>query len=55
MSNNEQNIHSKYAANRQEFKIITCACRPYQTIKESDTPDWCPLYIIKIQEKVNEF
>lgn len=22
---------------------VTTACRPYQTRKESETPDWCPL------------
>lgn len=23
-------------------KEITCACRPYSTRKECETPDWCP-------------
>lgn len=23
--------------------MITAGCRPYNTIKEADVPDWCPL------------
>jgi hypothetical protein len=25
------------------YRVITCACRPYNTRKECDIPDWCPL------------
>jgi hypothetical protein len=25
------------------MRVITCACRPYNIVKECETPDWCPL------------
>ncbi len=33
---------SKYNVDRQEFKPIDVALRPYQT-KKVDVPDWCPI------------
>lgn len=41
--NPEQNKSSRYAAERQEFRVITQASRPYQLRSESKTPSWCPL------------
>lgn len=29
--------------NGQPFKVITQACRPYNTRRETNIPDWCPL------------
>jgi len=34
---------SKYYSERQDFKCITVACRPYHIEKECQTPGWCPL------------
>jgi hypothetical protein len=28
--------------NLSDRRRITCACRPYNIKKESETPDWCP-------------
>lgn len=36
-------LKSRYVADRQEFKPVTVACRPYQKRKECETPKWCPL------------
>lgn len=41
--NPKQNMNSKYMADWQNKRTITVACRPYNTRKESETPDWCPL------------
>lgn len=38
-----QVINSKYLSDRNQFKCITKSCRPYNVVKESDTPAWCPL------------
>lgn len=43
LKNDKQDITSKWVADRQEFKIISPSCRPYNTRKESSIPDWCPL------------
>lgn len=37
------NPESKYAADRQPYKTVAVACRPYQLKKESKVPIWCPL------------
>ena len=55
MKNENQDVNSNHVANRQEFRLITAACRPYNTKKESEVPSWCPLEVIKIQEKVEDF
>ena len=40
----ERDLNSKYAVDRQQFKPISVADRPYQ-IKEEyiKIPNWCPL------------
>tara|TARA_B100000073_G_scaffold254844_1_gene214843 strand:- start:1503 stop:1772 length:270 start_codon:yes stop_codon:yes gene_type:complete len=55
MKNEKQDNNSIYAADRQEYAIITCSCRPYNIIKESERPESCPLDKEKIRDKVNEF
>jgi hypothetical protein len=35
--------NSLHASERQPFKIVTCACRPYMAKVESVIPKWCPL------------
>lgn len=39
---------SKYVSNRNEFRSVTCGCRPYRARKESTVPEWCPLKPPKI-------
>jgi hypothetical protein len=34
---------SIYQVDRQPFRAVTCACRPYMAGKESVIPKWCPL------------
>lgn len=55
MKNTKQDKDSIYAASRQEYAIITCACRPYRIRKESEKPKSCPLEKEKIKDKVDEF
>jgi hypothetical protein len=43
MKNTNQDTHDTWVANRQEYAIITSACRPYETLKEGKRPGWCPL------------
>jgi len=44
MPNDKQNKKSLYAAERQEFRTINVAMRPYQIKKENiKIPTWCPL------------
>lgn len=40
--NDKKDVNSKYLSDRQEFKCITNSCRPYNIIKESRIPNWCP-------------
>lgn len=42
-SNPDFDLHSNKSANRQPFRCITTACRPYNLHSEADIPDWCPL------------
>ena len=42
--------HSRRASERQDRRLVTAACRPYNVKKESTRPDWCPL--VKIREAV---
>lgn len=55
IKNDEKDQDSIYASSRQEYAIITCSCRPYNTRKESEKPDFCPLQKEIIKDKVNEF
>lgn len=41
--NPKQNTQSRFMADHSAFRATTCACRPYNLRKESDTPTWCPL------------
>jgi hypothetical protein len=43
MNNDSMDLDSKYAADRQAFKKISVACRPYNKRRECETPKWCPL------------
>ena len=43
VKNPTQNVKSVWMSERQEFKVVTCSCRPYNLEKESNIPDWCPL------------
>ena len=40
--NKRRKIGSRYLSERSEFKIVTCACRPYNLKKETEIPNWCP-------------
>jgi len=40
--NDKKDEESKYLADRQNYKLITSSCRPYNKRKECSTPDWCP-------------
>lgn len=42
VKNPNKDENSIYNASRNSFRIITCACRPYNIKKESKTPKWCP-------------
>jgi hypothetical protein len=53
--NETTNSESEYMADHQKFKTITVSCRPHRVRKESTTPDWCPLPIEQIKEKIDEF
>ncbi len=33
---------SEYVADRQEFRVVACSCRPYNLKKEATIPEWCP-------------
>jgi hypothetical protein len=39
----KENPKSIYQVDRQPFRAVTCACRPYMARKESLIPKWCPL------------
>ena len=39
--NNKKNPRSKYAADRQDYKVVSGALRPYETQKV-EIPKWCP-------------
>lgn len=54
--NEKQNTNDeRHVANRQEFKMITVLCRPYQTRKETEVPDWCPDKFRVIKDKLEKF
>ena len=36
-------MNSEYMSNRSEYRVIMPSIRPYRVVKESETPDWCPL------------
>ena len=40
--NPDRDLTSNWAADRSEFRAITCSCRPTRTRVESTVPDWCP-------------
>ncbi len=41
-TNPYRDLGSVYIANRNEFRCITVACRPYNVKKETTIPEWCP-------------
>lgn len=43
VKNDRQDTASKWVADRQEFKVVSGSCRPYNLRKEGDIPKWCPL------------
>ena len=52
--NNDQNLKSKYATDRQEFKPISVGNRPYQIKKELiKIPTWCPIPQLNRDMKIN--
>ena len=40
--NPKQNVNSDYFSDWNEFRSVTCSCRPYRITQESKIPDWCP-------------
>ena len=42
-TNPNQDLKSKYAADRQGFRCVGVSIRPYKLKAESEIPSWCPL------------
>lgn len=46
----EVDKNSKYLVDRQKFKAIDVALRPYQ-VKKVKSPDWCPISIKNLRDQ----
>lgn len=42
VNNPKRDVNSSHASDRQEYRVVMCAIRPYNLRKESKVPDWCP-------------
>lgn len=42
LKNPNRDTNSVYRADWSEFKIVSCALRPYE-VKKIEIPKWCPL------------
>lgn len=40
--NDKQDLNSKYAADRNPYKVVACAVGPCSVEKEAKVPTWCP-------------
>lgn len=40
--NPNQDLKSRYVADRQEFRPVSVSIRPHKVQKESEVPSWCP-------------
>lgn len=41
--NENKDLKAAWRSRRQDYKLVTSACRPYRIREESQIPDWCPL------------
>lgn len=56
LDNPRYDRNSQYVADRQNYRTVTVACRPYRLEKESEVPEWCPLdkTILKVYDYAGE-
>lgn len=52
MANDDIDMKSEYASDRQEYKVVSCSLRPYQVI-DIIRPTWCTLECIIRDETIN--